>query len=114
MDTHFLAKFTESDLNFGTEIELPSGRKFLTGSFDAVQIVRTEEKGNPLPITVKVGNRKMVHVTFHRTMEEAELAIISLAYFCDSTQFYEDVRREVEEDDAREAAELEEDDLPMD
>lgn len=100
----FLEKFyhevdPDYELNFGTEVELPSGRMLITGSFDSIQIVEVKSKRNPLPITVKVRNNKMVHVTHHRNMEEAELAIVALAYFCDSVQFYEDVRREVQREE---------------
>lgn len=97
---HFLDKFTPEEddtyeLNFGTDIELPSGRMLCTGAFDAVTIQHKPDHGNPLPVTVSVRNNRMVHVTHHRTMEEAELAIVALAYFCDSVIHYQDLEEYV-------------------
>lgn len=117
---HFLDQFQPDpesgepyNLNFGTSIELPSGRKFCTGSFDSLNIIVDKSKKNPLPVTVKAKNHHMVHVTHHRNMEEAELAIVALAYFCDSVQYYESLERQVAEEEAQEAEE-EEWDFPID
>lgn len=97
-------KFTDNpeshELNFGTDIELPSGREFRTGAFDSVNIIESSIHGNPLPVIVQVKNNKMVHVTHHRNMEEAELAIVALAYFCDSVLYFSELEEEVAEQEA--------------
>lgn len=88
------------ELNFGTDIELPSGRKLCTGAFDSVNIIESPTHGNPLPVIVQIKNNKMVHVTHHRNMEEAELAIVAMAYFCDSVLYFRDLEEEVAEQES--------------
>ncbi len=83
----------------GEEIVLPSGRTFGTWAFESVLL--KNEPAESLPWKLQVTNRKNVFVSRHSSLEEAELAVIALAYFCNEIVSLEHLRmmEECEDDD---------------
>lgn len=66
------------------DVKLPSGREFRSTVFESVILCENPPLiGSTPSVTVKVKKGGMTLVTRHQSMEEAELSILALSFFCE-------------------------------